>query len=124
MVDFVSGKNRTDETNLPRIPPVRIGSRLEYRSGNLDLGADLRYAFSQDRVQAETDVVRPEFETDGYLEVNFDAQYIWSINQMEITIFPRLENALDVERRAHTSFLKDVAPLPGRTLSLGARWGF
>lgn len=124
MVDFVSGKNRTDETNLPRIPPVRIGSRLEYRSGNLDLGADFRYAFSQDRVQAETDVVRPEFESDGYLEINFDAQYIWSINQMEITIFTRLENALDVERRAHTSFLKDVAPLPGRTLSLGARWGF
>ena len=97
---------------------------MEYDRGNLGLGVDLRYAFSQDRVQAESDVVRPELETEGYFEGNLDAQYTWFMNRSDLTLFARLENAFDVERRTHTSFLKDVAPLPGRNLSMGARWEF
>ena len=46
------------------------------------------------------------------------------MNRSDLTLFARLENAFDVERRTHTSFLKDVAPLPGRNLSMGARWEF
>ena len=124
MVDWVNGKNQSDDTNLPRIPPLRVGTRVEYDRGNLGLGVDLRYAFSQDRVQAESDVVRPELETEGYFEGNLDAQYTWFMNRSDLTLFARLENAFDVERRTHTSFLKDVAPLPGRNLSMGARWEF
>ncbi|MDQ8194448.1 TonB-dependent receptor [Coraliomargarita sp. SDUM461004] len=124
MMDWVKGENLTDDTYLPRIPPLRIGSRVEYERGNLEMGADLRYAFAQDKVQAETDVVQPELETEGYFELNCDAQYTWELSDAELTVFARLDNVLDVERRAHVSFLKDVAPLTGRSLSLGARWTF
>ena len=33
-------------------------------------------------------------------------------------------NLLDEEARAHTSFLKDVAPLPGRGFAFGVRTFF
>jgi iron complex outermembrane receptor protein len=124
MVDWVRGHNLTGATNLPRIPPMRLGSRLEYERGKLQLGADLRYAFAQNKVQAESDVVLPELETDAYLELNFDAQLVFPVAQTEMTAFLHLKNVLDYERRSHVSFLKDVAPLPGRSLEIGMRWDF
>jgi iron complex outermembrane receptor protein len=122
MVDWVRGENQSDDTYLPRIPPLRIGSRLEYEADAWVLGAELRYAFAQERVQEESDV--PELETDSYLELNLDASYAWTLSAGELSIFARATNLLDAERRTHVSFLKDVAPLPGRSLSLGARWSF
>jgi iron complex outermembrane receptor protein len=124
MVDFVQGENRTDDTYLPRIPPLRIGSRILYERGNLEIGADLRYAFEQDQVQTETASAALEFETDPYFELNLDAQYTWTMRGSDLTVFARVENALDEERRTHASFLKDIAPLPGRGFSMGARWSF
>lgn len=124
MVDFVRGKNLDDDTNLPRIPPLRLGSRVEYERGALSLGAELRYAFEQKRVQQETDIVLPELETEDYYELNFDAQYTWKLRDANLTVFARASNLLDAERRTHVSFLKEVAPLPGRNLSIGARWLF
>jgi iron complex outermembrane receptor protein len=124
MVDWVRAENRTDNTHLPRIPPLRLGSRLEYELKAWALGLDLRYAFAQERVQEETDVVRPELATDDYLELNLDARYVRAFPHGELTLFARAENVLDVDRRSHTSFLKDVAPLAGRSLSLGAQWSF
>jgi len=124
MVDWVRGENHSDDTHLPRIPPLRIGSRLEYERGDWAWGADLRYAFAQERVQAATAVAQPELTTDGYFELNLDTSYAWTVAQSKFTVFARSSNLLDAERRAHASFLKDVAPLPGRSLSLGLRWEF
>lgn len=124
MVDWVRGENQTDDTHLPRIPPLRIGTRLEYERGVWECGTELRYAFAQERVQEETTVAQPELETDDYLELNLDASYRWALAHGELSLFARASNLLDAERRTHASFLKDVAPLPGRSLSLGARWSF
>jgi iron complex outermembrane receptor protein len=38
--------------------------------------------------------------------------------------FAEADNLLDEDIRHHTSFLKDLAPLPGRNLTLGARLQF
>ncbi len=124
MFDMVSGENLDDDTSLPRIPPMRIGSRVEYTQGPWSLGADLRYVFEQDEVQEESDVVLPELETDDYFEFNLDTKYTWALSDADLELFARLENVLDVERRTHASFLKDVAPLPGRSLSLGMKLSF
>jgi iron complex outermembrane receptor protein len=124
MFDWVRGHNHTDATNLARIPPMRLGSRLEYEHGKLQLGTDLRYAFAQNKVQAESDVVLPELETDAYLELNFDAQLVFPVAQTKLTAFMYLKNVLDYQRRTHVSFLKDVAPLPGRSFEFGMRWDF
>lgn len=102
--------------NLPRIAPWRVGGELRWERGPLraSLGA-VRYA-RQDRVA--------EFEhaTPGYTLV--DAHLAWHADTAQGNaweIFLDGSNLLDEEARVHTSFLKDVAPLPGRGVSFGAR---
>jgi iron complex outermembrane receptor protein len=124
MSDSVRGHNESDGQPLPRMPPVRIGSRVELEWRALMAGIEYRYAFSHDRVQPATDVVLVELPTDSYAELNFDASYEFTVVGANLTAFLRATNLLDEERRLHTSFLKDVAPLPGRSVSLGARVSF
>lgn len=46
------------------------------------------------------------------------------ISAMDLTLFAKIENMTDTQARVHTSFIKDVAPRPGRNFSLGLRGSF
>lgn len=124
MSDYVHARNETDSQPLPRIPPRRVGGRVELSSESWTLGADLRYAFEQQRVQPAGGAVLPEYETNAYTEVNFDANRDFKIKGATLTGFLKANNLLDVERRIHSSFVKDVAPLPGRSFTVGLRCAF
>ena len=105
--------------NLPRIAPARVGASLRWeREGwRASLGA-VRYA-KQDKVAAY------ETATTGYTLV--DAHLAWHIDTAggrEIEVFLDGSNLTDREARPHTSFLKDVVPLPGRSVSAGVRLFF
>lgn len=105
--------------NLPRIAPARVGGELRWSLGEwrASVGA-VRYA-EQDRVAAF------ESTTPGYTLV--DAHLAWHRdmpggNAWEV--FLDGSNLLDEEARVHTSFLKDLAPLPGRGVAFGVRMFF
>ncbi|UHQ24455.1 TonB-dependent receptor [Lysobacter sp. 5GHs7-4] len=105
--------------DLPRIAPSRVGGEVRWERDALraSLGA-VRYA-RQDRV-AEF-----ESETPGYTLV--DAHLAWHIDRASGNaweVFLDGSNLLDEEARVHTSFLKDVAPLPGRGVAFGVRMFF
>ena len=107
--------------NLPRIAPARLGSELRWRSpGNAwraTLGA-VRYA-SQDRT-AEHEEPSP-----GYTLVH--AGFAWhrdTAGGKAWEVFLDGNNLLDEEARPHTSFLSDLAPLPGRNVTAGVRLFF
>ncbi|MFC3813825.1 TonB-dependent receptor [Lysobacter sp. GCM10012299] len=102
--------------NLPRIAPGRIGGELRWERGpwRASLGA-VRYG-------KQDDVAEFESTTPGYTLV--DAHVAWhrdtkAGNAWEL--FADGSNLLDEEARVHTSFLKDVAPLPGRGVAFGVR---
>ncbi|MEM7672364.1 MAG: TonB-dependent receptor [Verrucomicrobiota bacterium] len=117
--DIVRAENLNDSTDLPRIPPVRLGARLGYSLGGLEFKTLLREAWEQDRI-AEF-----ETETDGYTEWNAELSYSFAFSAgLDWAVFVRGSNLLDEEIRHHTSFLKDLAPLPGRNVTLGARVEF
>ncbi|MDH5832611.1 TonB-dependent receptor [Luteimonas kalidii] len=105
--------------NLPRLAPWRAGAELrwegdQWRAG---LGA-IRYA-RQDRV------ARYEDEKPGYTLVN--ANLAWHLDTASgraLELFVDGNNLLDEEARPHTSFLRDLAPLPGRSVSAGVRLFF
>ena len=46
------------------------------------------------------------------------------LSSMELELFVNGSNLGDEEARKHTSFVKDVAPLPGRNYALGIRSRF
>jgi iron complex outermembrane receptor protein len=102
--------------HLPRIAPARAGAELRWEDGawRASLGA-VRY-LEQDHV-AEHESVTP-----GYTLV--DAHLAWHVdtrNGQAWEVFLDGSNLLDEEARPHTSFLKDLAPLPGRGVEFGVR---
>ena len=113
--DRVSAHDRNTGEPLPRIAPVRLGAALIYREGPLLLRADLTRVSAQRRISGE------ELPTDGYTLLGAYAN--WRIREGSVAwdLFLRANNLLDEEARNHTSLLKDIAPMGGRSLTVGMR---
>ena len=56
--------------------------------------------------------------------LNIYASYTYDFDGTEFTVFARGTNLLDEEVRRHTSFVKDLAPLPGASGIIGIRSSF
>jgi iron complex outermembrane receptor protein len=104
-----------DGDDLPRIPAARLGAQLRWEKDGwrARLGAT-RYA-EQDRVA--------EFEraSEGYTLVHAHLSYHFDVDQVGWEVFLDGSNLTDQEARPHTSFLKELVPLPGRNLQFGVR---
>ncbi len=116
--DSVRATNTTDGTPLPRITPVRFGAAFDWRSGPWSFNAELRHVESQRRVApGETD-------TAGYDLLTLSGSRRFALGKTTGEVFVRATNLLDATARVHASFLKNIAPLPGRDFSLGLRLYF
>ena len=65
-----------------------------------------------------------EFDTDSYTMVSASISYQWTVGPVAGTIFLKGNNLLDEEARRSTSFLKEIAPLPGRGIEVGLQTSF
>ena len=116
--DYVRGELQSGES-LPRLPPLRYGARLEYHDERLLVG------FEATRHDDQDDVAPFETETAGYTLMNADLRWrLIGVTGMELELFVNASNLGSEEARKHTSFVKDVAPLPGRNYALGIRSRF
>lgn len=116
--DTVRATNTTDGTPLPRTTPVRFGAGFDWRRGAWSLAGEWRHVRAQERVAPN------ETATGGYDLVGLSAAWSFAAGGGQGTVFLRASNLLDETARVHSSFLKDVAPLPGRDFSAGIRWSF
>jgi iron complex outermembrane receptor protein len=104
--------------NLPRISPAKIGSGIDYNYKNLSAGLDFTSFLAQNENAAlETD-------TGGYSILNFNANYDITSGNQGINLFVKANNLLDEDGRLHTSFIKDRAPVMGRSLIVGFQASF
>jgi iron complex outermembrane receptor protein len=112
--DQVRGK-LADGSNLPRMSPSRFGATLEAWSGSASGSLTALRVREQDRVATL------ETPTPGYTRV--DAEFSWRIGEGRpgLVAFLQGTNLLDRDIRVHTSYLKDLAPLMGRSFLLGLR---
>ncbi len=117
-LDFVHAENRTDNTYLPRIPPMRYRAGAEWEYKALRLGTEIIFAEGQD------DLAPDELPTDAYELWSAYAAYRFVTGNTTWDLLLRGHNLTDSEARMHTSFLKDIAPLPGRNVSLSVRMSF
>ncbi|MEM1232139.1 MAG: TonB-dependent receptor, partial [Pseudomonadota bacterium] len=104
--------------NVPRLPPMRYG---------LGLGANWRgfeARIDYLRVEEVDDPSIGEFATDAYNDLGAQVNYRVPMGESSLLLFLRGDNLTDDEQRLHTSFIKDFAPAPGRSLQLGARLTF
>lgn len=114
-IDFVQAKNNDSGGYLARIPPLRNILRARY-AYNETIQALVECVL----VEAQDDVAQFELPTDSYALVNAEISAKLTIfDQQILRFFIRGTNLTDDEARVHSSFLKDLAPLRGRSLLLG-----
>jgi iron complex outermembrane receptor protein len=104
-----------DGSNVPRIPPYRVGGGVSWKGTKLDTGIDLQYFGRQDKFGA--------FDTSTPSYVNLNAQIAWR----PFDARPGIEFAVvgqnltdDVQRNA-AALNKDVVVMPGRNVRFVAR---
>jgi iron complex outermembrane receptor protein len=91
---------------------------LHYRSHTWNARVEARGALKQDRIAA---FERP---TDGYTWLNASLGYRFFLGRSLLDLVLRGTNLTNQEARVHSSFLKDMVPLPGRDLRVNARLTF
>lgn len=110
--DYVRAE-RENGDNLPRISPARIGTGLDYQYNKFTAGLDLTNVLAQNNNGAlETD-------TGGYSQLNLNANYDIIEGEQNLNVFLKASNLLDEDGELHTSFIKDRAPIMGRTFIIG-----
>ena len=115
--DYVNAEIN-DGGYLPRIPPMRWGASVDYVKDNLS--ANVSFTHYDD--QANTGEL--ETETNGYHWVDASVDYQLPFKSQDLTVFFKIENATDEVARVHSSFIKDLAPKPGRNFRIGIRGSF
>ncbi len=116
LFDFVDAELDVDGSDsLPRIPPLRYGVGVELNHGALTASINYTRSTKQD------DVAAREFVTDAYDDLRLYVGVEVPMNRMTLGLFLSGRNLTDDEQRHHTSFIKEFAPAPGRTLEAGFR---
>ena len=115
--DYVEGK-RSDDVSLPRITPWRYGAGMTYFQG------PWYGSLSYTRVNKQNDTALFETPTRGYHDLSLYVSYRISHGDNDVTLFVSAANLLDEEIRRHTSFVKELAPMPGRSGIFGVRVSF
>jgi iron complex outermembrane receptor protein len=116
--DYVRATDTVAGSPLPRIPPFRITVGAEYERDWLTGRIEVQ------RVSAQNRVAPLEEETDGHTMVNASLAFRPLRERPDLTVMIRGRNLTNAVARTHTSFLKEVAPLPGRDIRVSLQVDF
>lgn len=117
--DYVSAELKSDDDNLPRIPPGRLGARYSYAAGPVSGELEYAHTFSQDKVASY------ETRTGGYDMLNATLSYRLDVgNGRNVELYARGTNLTNELAFVHTSFVKDQSPMRGRSVVFGMRHSF
>lgn len=111
----------SDGTNVPRIPPVRVGGGAYWRDANWLARVRLIHAFAQNNVAAIA-----ETPTEGYNDLRAELSYNWTAAKprfdriSELTIGISGSNLLNSDIRNSVSYSKDEVLMPGASVRLFA----
>ena len=115
--DYVNATNLATDNPLPRIAPMRLGTGLDYNFGDFSSNVDILHGFKQDRL------AKNEFPTGDYTLVNATISYRLKTT-LNLEVFAKARNLLNEDIRDHSSFLKEIAPMGGRSVLIGLRGEF
>ncbi len=116
--DWVDAELTEADRPLPRIPPLSLGAALRWEGQPWRARAGVRWHAEQD------DVAPFEEPTDGYALLNALIGYRFFTGEVMHDLTLQGTNLTDELARNHGSFLKEIAPLPGRDVRLMYRLSF
>lgn len=111
------------QSSLPRIPASRYGFGVDLNFDPVAVSVNFQ------RVNKQDDTAEFERPSDAYNDLSAYIAVTLIENkraakETHLTVFMQGRNLTDAEQRNHSSFIKEFAPAPGRTLELGARYTF
>jgi iron complex outermembrane receptor protein len=109
---------RENDRDLPRIPAARTSAGLFWTAATWSAGLESQFYSAQNRVAAYETTSR------GYTLVSAHLSRTATFGAFRTEFFLRGTNLTHAEARPHPSFVKDLAPLAGRGVILGARIEF
>ncbi len=115
-VDFVHGEQADSGAYLPRLPPLRWGAGLHFSGARIDANVSATVN------EAQHETAGSEQRTGSFTML--DAELSYSFANPALLVFIKATNISDELARRHTSPLKDILPLPGRSLHAGLRLDF
>lgn len=104
--------------NLPRIPPMTGLFALEANSSHVDFRGEIDHSLTQRKLGVG------ELPTDRYTMYNFYMTLRPGGDDSPISIRLAALNLSNEDARLHTSFLKEIAPLPGRNFKISVQGKF
>ena len=116
--DTVRAKLSDLNINLPRIPPARARLGLDFHYNALSLRPEVVFAGRQNKT------FPLETETAGYGLVNVAASYTVGSSHYAHIFTVNAANLTDKLYRNHLSFIKNLAPEPGRGIRFGYTFKF
>ena len=117
--DYVRARDRDNDEYLPRIPPLRLQVGTTYYNKDI-----CRVRLEAQHVFAQHKTADFETSTDAYTMLNLYVNKELPSIMKNLEVFARGTNLLSEKARNHTSFIKDVAPLPGASAMVGVRIRF
>lgn len=108
---------RTGGQPIARIPPYAVTGRAIWASPRLTAQVEVRHVGDQTRITTY------ELPTDSYTTLSARVSFK-PVEARDFRLFVEGRNLTDQVVREHASFLKDIAPSPGRTLRAGLAWNF
>jgi iron complex outermembrane receptor protein len=112
--DYTRGTLSAGNGNVPRMPPLRFGTQIDYVKNKWST------FFRVTRGQAQEYAGENETETSGWVLMNVGVQYeAKSYADSKLLFYLKGNNLLDQDIRNSTSYLKNFAPEPGRGVQLG-----
>ncbi len=119
-IDFVKAYNTGNSEDLPRIPPMRFMPKVRY--GYEDI---LSFSVEGVLAAAQTDTAPGELGTSAYQLLNTTLELpLPYLRKNNLMLYARGLNLTNEEARIHSSFIKDLAPLPGRSALIGLSGSF
>ncbi len=110
--DHVRGE--TDDGDLPRMPPLRLGGGFGFVTGRWSANVDAIWHAEQDDVSS--------YATDAFTLLSADVVFdFFETGSSTWQLFARGTNLLDDEARRSTSFRAAYVPLPGISVTAGVR---
>lgn len=111
--DYVRGRLREGE-DIPRLPPLRVGMRIDHASGAWSNDVALTWNADQNHPGLN------ETTTDSYVGVEAGTSFDFErITNIHATVFLRGRNLLNSEIRNSVSFLRNYAPERGCSVEAG-----
>lgn len=116
--DYVHAEESDTGEPLPRITPLRYSASLNYASPGWNASIEGQ------RVNRQYRTAPFETSTPGYTFLKASVSRRLRIGPTYVDAYLRGINLTNEEARDHLSFLKDVLPLPGRSIIVGLRTTF